>query len=239
MTTANKFTTELKPLMETLVPPRSTRMVDSGTLLIDFGQAVFGTLMFAPPPGMRSVVVHLGEKLDAHGRIDREPGATIRYRRIEQPVPAGPDACRLVIPPDERNTGPAAIRMPPEIREVMPFRYAEIEGGAKIDPDSIRQVFVHYPFDDTAARFECSYPTLNQVWELCKHMIKATTFYGVYIDGDRERDNHEMRPPSARGAAFTVRVQAPDCSAPARAAGTRSRHRSHSGRCRWFAATSF
>jgi alpha-L-rhamnosidase len=32
---------------------------------------------------------------------------------------------------------------------------------------------------------------LNDVWDLCKYSIKATSFMGVYIDGDRERIPYE------------------------------------------------
>ena len=32
---------------------------------------------------------------------------------------------------------------------------------------------------------------LNRIWELCKYSIKATTFAGVYVDGDRERIPYE------------------------------------------------
>jgi len=186
-----KSTVTLRKLQETLVPPESTRIVDGDALLVDFGRAVFGTMAFAPPAGAEKVVVHLGEKLDESGRIDRDPGATIRYRRVEQEVGPGATSCRLVIPPDERNTRPGAIPMPDRVGEVLPFRYAEIERGAKVDPDAIRQVFVHYPFDDDAASFECSSPVLNGVWDLCKHTIKASTFCGVYVDGDRERIPYE------------------------------------------------
>lgn len=33
--------------------------------------------------------------------------------------------------------------------------------------------------------------TLNQIWDLCKYSIKATSFTGVYVDGDRERIPYE------------------------------------------------
>jgi len=46
---------------------------------------------------------------------------------------------------------------------------------------------VHYPFDDNTSSFSCSNDTLNKVYDLCKYSIKATSFTGVYIDGDRER----------------------------------------------------
>jgi hypothetical protein len=32
---------------------------------------------------------------------------------------------------------------------------------------------------------------LNRIWDLCKYSIKATTFAGVYVDGDRERIPYE------------------------------------------------
>lgn len=188
-----RFTATRKQLIQTEVPPAAIRPVGDGVLFVDFGRAVFGTLIVGLKAGHTRdrLVVHLGEKLDAQGRVDRSPPGCIRYRRIEQPVEPGQRRCRIVIPPDERNTGPAAVLMPPEIGEVLPFRYAEIEGAADLDVDAIRQVFVHYPFDDDAASFHCSDPTLNAIWDLCRHTIKATTFCGVYVDGDRERIPYE------------------------------------------------
>ncbi len=50
---------------------------------------------------------------------------------------------------------------------------------------------VHYPFNDMAAHFSSSDTTLNAVWELCKYSMKATSFAGVYVDGDRERIPYE------------------------------------------------
>ena len=32
---------------------------------------------------------------------------------------------------------------------------------------------------------------LNQIWDLCKYSIKATSFTGVYVVGDRERIPYE------------------------------------------------
>ena len=55
----------------------------------------------------------------------------------------------------------------------------------------VRQIAVSYPFDDGAASFASSSRVLNDVWELCRYSIKATTFCGVYVDGDRERIPYE------------------------------------------------
>ena len=48
-----------------------------------------------------------------------------------------------------------------------------------------------YPFNEHDSHFHCSDTVLNQVWELCKYSIKATSFLGVYVDGDRERIPYE------------------------------------------------
>jgi hypothetical protein len=180
-------------LVQTEAPPVETRLTDDGTLFIDFGKAAFGTVLLPQPEASQCspFVVHLGEKLTADGRIDRNPPGTIRYVCIEQEATKGQCRTRIAIPSDKRNTGPGAIRMPSEIGEVYPFRYVEIENGTNIDRSGVRQVRVHYPFDDEASSFGSSDPVLNAVWELCKYSIKATTFCGVYVDGDRERIPYE------------------------------------------------
>jgi len=183
------YTVERKSLTQTEVAPTETRLTDQGVLFIDFGRAAFGTLLVPVPlgPHRNSIVVHLGEKLAIDGRIDRTPPGTVRYIRIEQTLGTCRDSCRITIPPDERNTGPGAIRMPSHIGEVYPFRYAEIENAMDLDPSAVRQLCVHYPFDENASSFASSSNVLNAVWELCKYSIKATSFCGVYVDGDRER----------------------------------------------------
>lgn len=187
------FTVETKALLQTEIAPVNTRLIDDGTLFIDFGKSAFGTLLLPPAraPHPKDHVVHLGEKLAHDGRLDRNPPGSIRYIRIHPETGHSRGSTRVRIPPDKRNTGPAAIPMPDAIGEVYPFRYAEIEHAEGIDPSAVRQIAVHYPFDDTASAFNSSDPVLNAVWDLCKHTIKATTFCGVYVDGDRERIPYE------------------------------------------------
>jgi len=187
------FTAERKALVQSEIPPASTRLAGDGTLFIDFGRSAFGTLLIPPSrtPQPAGHVVHLGEKLAHDGRLDRNPPGSIRYIRIAQATGPSRGPTRVQIPPDKRNTGPAAIPMPASIGEVYPFRYAEIECAGGIDPSAVRRTFVHYPFDDDASAFDSPDPVLNAVWDLCKYTIKATTFCGVYVDGDRERIPYE------------------------------------------------
>ncbi len=189
----SKYTVSPKALVQTESAPIQTRMTSEGTLCLDFGKAAFGTLLLPHPADNRrkTMVVHLGEKVTAEDRIDRDPPGSIRYCRIKQKIDPNQNSIRLIIRPDEKNTGPAAIKMPEHIGEVYPFRYAEIEDAADIDSSAIKQVAVHYPFNDDASSFESSNPILNAVWDLCKYSIKATSFCGVYVDGDRERIPYE------------------------------------------------
>lgn len=193
MSSGSRYTVRTKALVHTSVPPVEVRLIGDGTLFLDFGKAAFGTLLVPSLSGRPKdrLVVHLGEKLASNGRIDRAPPRSVRYVRVEQEVDDKQQSFRIVIPSDERNTGPAAIKMPAEIGEVFPFRYAEFEGAEGIDAHAIRQICVHYPFDDTASSLDSSDSVLNAVWDLCKYSIKATTFCGVYVDGDRERIPYE------------------------------------------------
>jgi alpha-L-rhamnosidase len=140
MVMGSRYTVETKPLVQTVVPPVETQLADGGTLFLDFGRAAFGTLLLpsSNDPQCDPTVVHLGEKLAPDGRIDRHPRGSVRYIRIQQALDQGPGLTRIVIPPDERNTGPAAIKMPVEIGEVYPFRYAEIERAAASVPSWLR-----------------------------------------------------------------------------------------------------
>lgn len=166
----------------------------SGTRLIDFGKDAFGQLVLTLTSDGRcdSVIVHLGECLE-NGRILRDPGkSTIRYHRYPLALMKGTNTYRIKIDKDRRNTGSAAVLMPEYVGEVMPFRYCEIEGyeGALPSAAVVRET-VHYPFDETASSFRCSNDTLNQIWDLCKYSVRATSFTGIYVDGDRERIPYE------------------------------------------------
>jgi hypothetical protein len=85
-----------------------------------------------------------------------------------------------------------SLDLPKGAEEMMPFRYVEIEGApASFGPGQIRRTSWSVAFDENASAFESSSPELDAVWKLCKHSIKATSFLGLYVDGDRERKPYE------------------------------------------------
>ena len=165
-----------------------------GVTFVDFGRDAYANLRIEFPQAVpaATLIVRLGEKLAVDGTIDRKPPGSVCYR--EMTLRVGPDqrSYLLSIPKVKRHEVAEAVRMPAEIGEVAPFRYVEIEGSpAPLESSSLRQRVVHAPFDDAASAFECSDDTLNAVWELCHHTIKATTAFGVHIDGERERISYE------------------------------------------------
>ncbi len=188
-----EYATVRYPLQKQDIYSATIKLLSNGNSFIDFGKAAFGRirLTLLGETGLDTVTVHLGEA-QKEDRINRTPGGTIRYSAYKLTLLRGWNTYVITISPDKRNTGPQAILMPEYIGEVTPFRYCEIEGYDELlSKNQIIQESVFYPFDEDDSWFTSSDTVLNQVWELCKYSIKATSFTGVYIDGDRERIPYE------------------------------------------------
>ena len=173
-------------------PVRTTR-VAPGVILLDFGRAAYGNLRIVGAQGdTQRITVRFGEAL-VDGRINRKPPGTVRYAQVEatldgsNPIVVAPKA-------DGRNTKqPEAVLTPAEWGVVTPFRWVEMEGWpGDLAKDSVmRQAAFLSTWDDTAASFHSSDAMLDRIWELCRYSIKATSFAGIYVDGDRERIPYE------------------------------------------------
>lgn len=189
----NKYMTDRYPLVCEKIKPLFIVHKNTSGYFIDFGNDAFGTLeVIFTSSKMDTVEIYLGEKLTSPKTIDRNPGGTIRFLKVLLPISNGTHTYKLQLPPGKRNTGKRAIHLPDEIGVVMPFRYCEIiHSPSPVDTSTISQLAVFYPIDQEAADFSSSDTVLNQIWDLCKYSIKATSFTGVYIDGDRERIPYE------------------------------------------------
>ena len=170
------------------------------TLMLDFGKDAFSQIKFhfSNITPNQPVTVRLGEMADSNGVCVR-PGGSRRYSVYHFTLDSVRDYYTIDIRKDKRNTNPNAsengvspVFMPNYIGEVFPFRYCQIEGynGAFLYRDAVR-TSVSYLFDDHAAKFSCSDTVLNQIWELCRYSMKATSFCGKFVDGDRERIPYE------------------------------------------------
>ena len=186
------------PLTKTPGIPVQQKKNDMGNFFVDFGKSAFGQLSLKSDiTEPCAVTLHFAEAADGDC-VRRNPGGSIRYCALKAEFLPGRETA-VVFPHDVRNTDPGAnesgvypILMPEETGEVYPFRYVEVEGLPEdAEVTGMTRLAVHYPFNDGASYFHCSDETLNAVWDLCKYSIKATSFCGYYVDGDRERIPYE------------------------------------------------
>ena len=192
--TLNQYSTAVYPLIKSTQSPVRSRVLKNKNLLYDFEKDAFGQFHISAISltGADTLKIHIGETTDSTGAVETKPRGTIRYRLLSLPLKKGKHNYQPEFLADKRNTSSNAIRMPAYIGEVMPFRYLEIESPGKgITINRVQRYVVTYPFNDTAALFKSSDTLLNQVWELSKYTIKATSFTGLYVDGDRERIPYE------------------------------------------------
>ncbi|MEZ4903919.1 MAG: family 78 glycoside hydrolase catalytic domain [Spirosomataceae bacterium] len=185
LTTSNFFQIDrIKPTIFTSKTPN--------TYFIDFGKDAFANVELHYKTTTNEVLtIRLGEQLE-NGAINTKPTGTIRYQEVKLTV--SPDKQTYILPlkADARNTKPGAVILPDSFPVLMPFRYVEIEGAkTKIVAQDVVQLAYHSYFEDNQSSFVSSDTTLNRIWEMCKYTIKATTFAGLYVDGERERIPYE------------------------------------------------
>jgi alpha-L-rhamnosidase len=173
--------------------PVGISKIAPGVFLVDFGRVAFGNLSLRPPNSITSdaITVRFGEALK-DGRVDTHPPGSVRYAEVKVPRKGG-ETLRVTPLVDVRNTKAPAVLSPASWGVLTPFRWVEVEGWAtELYADQIRR---RAAFDrtwvDDAATFHSSDPVLDRVWDLCHYSIKATTFAGVFVDGDRERLAYE------------------------------------------------
>jgi len=192
-TALTDYATARYPLQKQDEYPAKIKTVFPDLTFADFGKDAFGRVrvnLFSKS-GNDTVSIHLGEVLK-NGRIDKNPGGSRRYSLYKLALKGGWNTYIIAVRPDERNTKPVAVHMPAYTGDVTPFRYCEIEGySLPLEKYQIVRETVFYPFDETDAYFTSSDTILNQVWNLCKYSMKATSFTGTFVDGDRERIPYE------------------------------------------------
>ncbi len=173
--------------------PVAISKVAPGVFLVDFGKVAFGNLSLTPKDLSVSdtIVIRFGEALK-DGRVDTHPPGSVRYSEVK--VALNGATTVLVAPPvDARNTKAPAVLSPPSWGVLTPFRWVEVEGWpSELRADEIRRrAAFDSTWKDDAATFHSSDPMLDKVWDLCHYSIKATTFAGIFVDGDRERLAYE------------------------------------------------
>ena len=182
---------DYKELVERKVLPVKTLRNAAGRSVYDFGCDAIGWLELSGQ-GSGPYEIVLGELLNARGEVTNAyPKSTIRCYRVSGVKPVGRH--RVPLPGDARNRkvkarGVSAVPLPKRIGIVAPFRYVEVIRGPQM---ALLQMAVNYPVDMGKSAFTCDNANLARVYDLCKRSILATSFCGVYVDGDRERIPYE------------------------------------------------
>lgn len=125
------------------------------------------------------------------GHVDMNPGQTRRFGQVSIPLREGHHTYKPHIKRIPYSDDKYAILMPKEIGEVVPLRFIEIKKCQNYADLVVSRVVVTCPFNDNASSFHCDNEMLNRIWDFCKYSIKATSSFGYYIDGDRERRPYE------------------------------------------------
>ena len=186
ITTANLFQVDR-------IKPNYLKQKNETSFFIDFGKSAFANLEFIyHAKTADTITIRIGEQL-IEGQINQDPQGTIRYQELNVAVNPKKKLYQLPIAIDKRHTTKkAAIQLPDSFPILMPFRYTELENvNQSISENDFTQLAFHSYWEDDQSSFESSNDTLNQIWDLCKYSIKATTFAGLYVDGDRERIPYE------------------------------------------------
>lgn len=174
---------------EELYPQSVTRNAEGHTV-VDFGLHHFGWVEIEDAqPGEYELV--WGE-LARDGKVVRgEKGACRRWARTVGKLEGKGGFVRVpyVAGKDGGSFHPAAVG---KYGVVMPFRWLEVvKAPGAITAKNVRQVPIYYPYDMSEESFSCDSAALNRVHDFCKHSIRATTFMGLFVDGDRERTAYE------------------------------------------------
>ncbi len=157
----------------------------------DFGRDAFGTLdVELTGNGGEQVELAIGEVL-LNGRLNRNPGGYRCFKKMDLTLKKGTHTYSFVIPVHAAPDPSKPKCYPPDSAkgEIAPFRYAEVCNYT--GPVNMIRHEIYAPFNDAASHFECSDEQLNKIWDFCKYSIKATTAFGKYIDGERERLPYE------------------------------------------------
>ncbi len=187
---------EYKDLVNDTLYPTSIEQINQ-RYFIAFEKAYFGKLRLTlNSPQKDTIIVAVGEKKTNDDEVDTNPPGTVRFLIDTLVIGEGKHAYLIDIPdfepPAWAKNSNNHIPLPSSVGNIIPFRYVDIAGyKGVIEPKNIQQIGYFYPFNESASVCQTSSDEINKIWDLCKHTIKATSFCGVYVDGDRERRPYE------------------------------------------------
>lgn len=167
-----------------IIEPAAIYKTEDNTVFIDFGREAFGLPeiegVLSEPANVEMAV---GE-VCTQGRLNRNPGGSRIFQNETFTLNSGYFCRKMTL------THPGycdkTIKFSPEIA---PFRYCEVTGINS--PFKVRMLTIDPELDDSASHFESDNENLNKIWEFCKYTMSATSIFGMFVDGNRERQPYE------------------------------------------------
>lgn len=190
----NKYLEDLKGLILNRHSPIEVHRLSPESCFFAFEHTWFGTIEIKLPEDSTSNFLNfkLGELADNKRVLNAPKVGMPNVAYFEQSI----DLRRLSLNKGVVNLPskvmPDNKKLPFKLQGVMPFKYVEImEGCDRNVEKSLTQLSLTYPFNVNNSSFISNDIILNEVYNLSKHTIKATSFTGLYIDGYREVKPYE------------------------------------------------
>ncbi len=156
-----------------LIEPKQVVEREPGHYFLDFGRSIIAGFRLANIEGEsgQEVDIRLGQELLGPQRVRYEKRTNNTYQEVWT-LTDGPQTLT--------NWGYRS------------YRYAEVIGAPPgLDASNFQAAVLRQPFDESESHFESSDFVLNDIWDMLKYGIKATSL-DVYVDThSRERRNYE------------------------------------------------
>lgn len=162
-------------------PIDATRDVD-GNYVYDFGRTIFGTLdIETDTPG--DFEFELFEKFNE--KLNPDNQFSLGYFKGREFVQK-----KLVVSLPHRNL-PLDSTMPISMTGVIPFRFVKLRTAVQEADFTVKQLMLKFDAGRRLTKFHSSNDVLNRLWALSTDTIESTSFAGIFIDGNRERQPYE------------------------------------------------
>ena len=162
--------------------PLSVRRGADGSYVYDFGRTIFGTLEIetdVPGDFEFEMFEKLGETLTADNQF------SLGYFKGRESI-----VKKMVVSLPQRNL-PLKTTLPSSILGVIPFRFVKLVTDAPESAFTLKQLMLKFNAGKPMTKFHSSNDILNRLWTLSADTIESTSFSGIFVDGNRERQPYE------------------------------------------------
>lgn len=162
--------------------PMSVKQGVDGSYVYDFGRTIFGTLEIETDVS-GNFEFEMFEKLDEKLSVDNQ--FSLGYFKGRESITK-----KMVVSLPQRNL-PLKTSLPSSIEGVIPFRFVKLITDVPISSFTLKQLMLKFDAGKPVTKFYSSNDMLNRLWTLSTDTIESTSFSGIFVDGNRERQPYE------------------------------------------------